>query len=294
MGRRTIKDAKIPVLLAKDRKRISDSINIDKLEIEDLQKQLKSFSVQIEEKSNLLKKTIIDLKINEELIKKQHSDIDKLNVEFTEVNNKVFERKKELELEKQKMLEDYNKKLNDLIRETDFRLKEVNELSSKIFDLDVEKQNLGEKIESIILEQSKKEVSFNETIFAKTNFIKELDKEIEQRESRLTSINSEIANSGKIIIEIEKESNKLLDLRNLEESLKQKLIEIQGRFDNLDNEVKTRMKGLDDREKTLENREKNATELEKTLKNQEKRIMTIGNTLQKHLDKQNIPIKIFE
>lgn len=302
---RRIEEEKITTAqIARQRKDISDSIMIDRQEHENLLKEIKGFNEVVKKQRAVLALGEEDIQKLLALIQNKQNKIIQLEKDISERTNQLDKITNELEAVKKlsrKIIENAEYEAKRIFQE---RVAEKEQLTTDI-------QKLKEVKEVLILEKDKL-TDENKGLFdffgVEQRNLELLKKQSEEARINFVSLKAEILNlvKDKENLEEFKRKNQDTEIKFLEaekktsaaekllNEIEKMIIAKRETFASIQQDSELALKELlkirgDDLFAKNEAIIKTAAELQK----KEKRVMELGNTLQKHLDKQNIPIKVF-
>lgn len=276
--------------IKKERKKISDSINIDKKNRESLLKEIKEFEPTVKEQREVLaagkikigelNKVIGEIergsKIYENTISNKRKELKELTAGLVEVKKKADEMIYNAEAEIEKKIQDRAGEIKQL-------KEEIETLGENINTLTVEKEKLNEDIKD-----------FSNNFITAKKELASIQEQIDEKKTKLGTIQTEILG----LTPAKKELALLVEnKKGVENNLSAIMDETklaQAKLDKVEKERKKRTMDLDEREDQLKIKQGNLVQLASQLEAKEKRVMRLGATLQKHFDKQQIPIKVFE
>ena len=272
-----------------EKEKIVSSINASNVVLEGLKKEIKCSKEELsykkesieawEDRKEELKMEIVKLSEEKGLEKKELSILD------DELNDKRDKLDK-LDGSLEKKEEENMLKLQAMIEP---KMKEFNELNGSIVDIN---RLIGLNVET----KKKFETQLSEledSLSVKKIELEELDKE-----SNLLEVSIKDALEDLEGLKSEKEDIQKIEDESLE--LKQENLKVQKEIDSFRNELSKlekekakRFDVIESKEREINRREERITNREEGLDDREKDIDLKAETLQKHYDKQNMPIKVF-
>ena len=290
MARRIEEKKPTNIQIKAERKQISDSINIDKKNQELLLKEIKEFEGVVKEQREVLATGEIEIeKMNglietrKKYIKGCDDIISNKRKELKELTEGLIEVKKKAD----GMIEDAEKEIERKIQE---RVGEAKQLTEEI-------EALMENVKTLTVEKGK----LNEDIKDLSNNFIIAREELASLQGQLDEKNVELGRIRTEILELTPVKKELEELKELKKTTEQMLLVIQQKaeeaqkeLDKIEKEREKRTMDLNKKEEQLRIKQESLSQLSSQLEAKEKRVMSLGATLQKHFDKQQIPIKVFE
>jgi len=123
--------------------------------------------------------------------------------------------------------------------------------------------------------------------------IEKMKKEIDIKQSLLNELNQLLETLATVKDDYTKFKKERDDLENQIIIIKDDILKSERKLKALDEEIAHRFEVIGKKEEEIKKKENIITEENIALDEKKQRIIILGNTLQKHLDKQNIPIKVF-
>jgi len=309
MARRSEEKKPTNVAIKKERKKISDSISIDKQNRASLLKEIKDYEPTVKGQRKILAATNAEIQDSLRVLGQMKVKIDQLDKEISDKTHQadiITGRLKKVEAVSNGMIEDAKKEIERIKQENageiDKLTSEVNALTEKIRILTSNKEELEKGLSALEI-----------TISNARNNLAVLEKQIQEKKEELEKLNLEgIETAKKTLSDL---GQNITDLKGRKNEMEQNLAEIEVNIreegkkleairatakatsDGLNKKeeaLKATSDGLNKKEEALKATSDGLNKKEEDLAAKEKKILTLGNTLQKHLDKQNIPIKVFE
>ncbi len=283
------------VAIKKEREEISGSISADKKNLEDLVKEIKGFDSVVKKQRETLALNEKEIAESIKLIGVKAAKITQLDKEIADKTNEADKITSELNKVKAMsdgMVEDAKKEIERITseksEERDKLISEVNALSEKVRVLTLDKEELEKGLSALEI-----------TISNARNNLAILEKQIQEKKEELEKLNLEgIETAKKTLADL---SQNITDLKGKINEMEQTAADLQATIEKENKELeavraasKAMSDGLNKKEADLKAMSDGLNKKEADLAAKEKQITTLGNTLQKHLDKQNIPIKVFE
>jgi len=275
------KQNKSSAKIKEERKSVLDSLNIAKNELESLTKEKEGFFGDVEKKRGIivsLKKEIDHL--NEQIAKKR-IEYDDAKASAEAELKKIRESEKSahdsIVLEKEGLLE-YKKEINSEIQEKKREVRELDKDINGLKDALENKLNAIAKVDKVISEQSNRLEGDKEKI----NSLEDMKPELEAKIAGLKNEIRSLEKTKKASVDLSKENKKIQD------SISKKRTELKG----LEDKVQEARGNLIKAKAEVSSRETAVKEKEKELDEREKSVDRTAKTLQKHLDKLDIPIKV--
>ena len=277
--------------IKKERKRISNSIDIDRKNLQVLSKKVKEFKGTVKKQDEFLAEKEKAIETLDKFIETRTEKIESLNDKISERKGKLENQAKgltEIERDRAKAVEKTEKEVERVIQE---RRGETRELGKKLAaSYELLKEAKSER--KALLRESKD----------LTLSVKGQKKELKFLEGQIPEKRIEV---GKLLEEVIELKSAKKELKEFPEKVKakdkellgirRKITEAQWDLEKLEKDKKNKLRVFEEKEEALKKRKESLVEISLHLEEKEKRIKTLGNTLQKHLKKQGIThIDVFE
>ena len=290
MRRKNIEQKQTSPKLKEERKRISDSINIEKRNLEDLKKEIKMADKILEERQGFLLLKQQELYKIEKDIKSKINDEAKISVDLVYKKEEFKKQIREAEIEEQRTRQEIEKIKQEQAQSEKERKEAVEDKNKELEGLEANLEGLKERERELM---GKCEGSEEE--------IKEYQERLDGLIVRVQEKEKEENVLNETIEELIPQAEKVKQLKEEEKQLRQSILVCQGEVEQTRRELagvvkekEARLTEVIKRESAVEKREEQMKITGEQLKGQKKRIEVMGNTLQKHLDRYGMKhIKVF-
>lgn len=288
--RRRIQQKISSPLKQEERKKVSDSLNIDKKNLENLQSKIELNKKDLKEGDKLLllqktetnkaqetiQKRIKEVSLLDKQILEKKKALKDLNTEFEKVDIGKYSHLAEIHKDTVAIEEDGKKKVEVLDKEVSVLEEKKTKANEELKIIKDEAENA-----SVDLQKKKKEVKpFDKIIEDKTEEIRLLDKKIVELEPE-----------GKKVDELKEIKDGLdQDINSLKQGIKSANVELEV----LANKKKKRMAGVVKKEAVIQKKEEALESRIIEVAVKEEHVKKLGGTLQKYFDKLQMPIKVFK
>lgn len=266
--------------------RLTQAVNTEKGLLEKNEKNRKKTEEEFVKRQKDFTLTELSLNQKEKEIGDAVLKLKKINNDISIKDNflqKLKSKEKALNFEMNEKIIDFNKKDNDRKIEQKRDIlsseKEIRVSESILQKLKAEKEVYSDK--SVELQDKIKTQEKNSLI------IKKQEKVIEENDKSISES----------VLFAKETNNARDDLEEIDKNIKEKrniLQEIIADIEKIERTKEEKTFGLNKREEEVKEKEQGMKFKEIEMNENEKRIRQLGNTLQKHYDKQQIPIKVFK
>jgi len=284
MAHRTPKKEITNASVKKEKDRIIQSIQNDKVEKKDLESLLVFFNKETKNKEGAIISLNKEIKDIDKTLNNKRESFRKLEAKIQEsdlkLQNSIISNNKEVEAGKKKTKEELLK-LNGEIKKAE---KELSLIKDSVNEVNREKVN----VENNVKLKTKRLFVLN----ARLETLEKKQEEIRKLNDKIKSLDSLVADKKVIYSEIYEAKELKKDFQKDLILIKVNINKSKDKLSGIDEEVKNRLSAVTKRELSSEVKLKDLAVKERDLAQERKSVETIKNTLRKHLKRQNINIKI--
>ena len=267
---------------------MSDSINSDRENLRNIKEITK-----IAEKKNKVLEAEIDnkdkiLKASTDSVLEIGGTIKKLKVKQSELNTDIDEKRAEIDRIDDKLKSKEGLSTEKISALVGIKEDELRKLTEKISLSNVELADIEQSKDRVVGEVNILELQYDDIV----RKIEDFSEEIEKYKKEEDKIKDNIKKLSVEKTEVQKIKDKHNDLTKENADIQKEIVEGKGELLKFEGEKAKRMEVVLVKEKEISRREERVINREEGLDDREKDIDLKAKTLQKHYDKQNIPINI--